>query len=187
MTATVIPHDDADGWLAAFHAGDRRALETCYREHYATVDRAVGRVLSGADRETVVQAVFLRLVQSRKAREGFTGGSLTAWLRTLARHEAIDYWRRHRRERAALPEELDRLAGGEDPALDAELDAQALIERFRRERLPERWRAVFEARFLDGLSQREAAARLGIRRTTLVYQELRVRALLERFVLGEAP
>jgi RNA polymerase sigma-70 factor (ECF subfamily) len=42
---------------------------------------------------------------------------------------------------------------------------------------------VFETRFLLGLEQKEAAARLGISRTTLAYQEYRVKALLRRFVL----
>jgi RNA polymerase sigma-70 factor (ECF subfamily) len=34
------------------------------------------------------------------------------------------------------------------------------------------------------LNQAEAARRLGIHRTTLLYQELRVRQLLRNFVLG---
>ena len=45
---------------------------------------------------------------------------------------------------------------------------------------------MFEARFLQHLNQSEAAALLGMRRTTLAYRELRIRALLRKFLLEEA-
>ncbi|NPC78158.1 RNA polymerase subunit sigma-70, partial [Pyxidicoccus fallax] len=54
---------------------------------------------------------------------------------------------------------------------------------FRREHLPAKWAPVFEARFVRQLSQREAAAALGLHRTTLAYQELRIRSLLKKFLL----
>ena len=52
--------------------------------------------------------------------------------------------------------------------------------------LPPAWRPVFEARFLQHLNQSEAATQLGMRRTTLAYRELRIRALLRKFLLEEA-
>jgi RNA polymerase sigma-70 factor (ECF subfamily) len=60
-----------------------------------------------------------------------------------------------------------------------------LIERFRRERLPPDWVGVFERRFLEQLTQHEAARALGIRRTTLAYRELRIRRALRAFLLEE--
>ncbi|MCP3137172.1 RNA polymerase sigma factor [Pyxidicoccus xibeiensis] len=181
--------DDApagDGpWLARFHAGEASVLNACYREHFDAVYRSASRVLSGVDAETVVHDVFLRLVSDEAVRRSFQGGSLAAWLNTLARNLAVDVVRRRQRERTAL----DRLA--EEPRFDEEpsapepsLDAILLLERFRRERLPPKWAPVFEARFVRQLSQREAAAALGIRRTTLAYQELRVRQLLKKFLLS---
>jgi RNA polymerase sigma-70 factor, ECF subfamily len=181
------PTAKPDPWLVRFHAGDRRLLAECYREHFATVERAIGSVVTGADKETVIHDLFCRLLHSQRAREGFQGGSLAAWLSTLARNQAIDYWRRHRREHPTPPDRIAFLAGGTDAPVAGPLDAQRLIDRFRRERLPPRWRAVFEARFVGGLSQRETARRLGMRRTTLAYQEMRIRSLLERFVLAEDP
>src|SRR5262249_43475617 len=47
--------------LDAFYAGNKEALTHIYREHFAAVDRAVGRILSQADKETVVHEVFFRL------------------------------------------------------------------------------------------------------------------------------
>lgn len=174
-------------WLAQFHAGHRAALERCYRECYPSVDRAVGRVLSGADRESVVHEVFYRLLTREELRRSFRGGSLQAWLATQAVHLALDHVRRQQRERGVLASvhaEAQQVPAAAEDAPEAWAEAQqarALIERFQRELLPQRWAPVFEARFLRQLSQREAAQALGMRRTTLAYQELRIRALLHRF------
>ena len=176
-----------EDWLRRFHDGERALMEECYRDHYDTVERAVGRVLASAsDRETAVHEVFLRLLTRRDVREGFGGGSLAAWLGTVARNLAIDCARAWSRERAVAPEDAERLAGR---AADEEsaLEARLAIERFRRECLPAKWQRLFELRFLERKSQREAAAALGIARMTLIGRELRVRRLLRRFLLGGQP
>ena len=176
------PGADAER-LARFHAGDRRLFEELYEQHYEVVDRAVGRVLWGADRETVVHEVFLRLLSSEAMRRNFQGGSFAGWLTTVARHQALDFVRRYRRE-VALASADAAPAAAEAPRPGERAEANLLVERFRRELLPDKWAALFQARFLDGLSQREAAAALGMHRTTLIYQELRVQRLLTRFLLG---
>jgi RNA polymerase sigma-70 factor, ECF subfamily len=165
-----------DTWLARFHAGEREVLAQIYEEHFDDVYRAAGRIVGDSDQETVVHEVFCRLLANQGAREGFRGGSLAAWLTTLAKNQAIDFARRYHRE-AALDETHDPPA----PSADDATEAKVLIERFRAESLPAKWAAVFQARFLEQLSQREAAAKLGISRTTLAYQELRVRHLLKKF------
>jgi RNA polymerase sigma-70 factor (ECF subfamily) len=168
-----------DAWLAAFHAGDRRVLEQVYREHFAIVDARVGRVLWGADRDTVVQEVFCRLVADAGMRKSFRGGKLAAWLNTVAGNAAIDHVRKYGRERP-----LSEAGEGspEDPS--DEMVAQIMMRRFRAAMPPE-WLPVFEARFVRQLSQREAAAELGLVRTTLVYRELRIRALLKKLAEEE--
>lgn len=63
-------------WLARFHRGDGPILEGCYREHFASVVRAVGRYLPEADRETVVHEVFYRLISRPEVRQGtFASGT----------------------------------------------------------------------------------------------------------------
>lgn len=158
-------------------------MEECYLEHFSSVAQSVGQVLSGADKETIVHEVFLRLLSDENLRNGFQGGSFQAWLTTMARHRAIDYLRRHRREILVDPDFASMLAQGNVEVSERKTEARSVIERFRREQLPQKWSAVFDARFLQQLSQREAAARLGIRRTTLAYQEGRIRVLLRRFLL----
>src|SRR5262245_48027990 len=72
-------------WLDRFHAGEREVIEQCYRDHFRVVENAVGQVLRGADKETVIHEVFLQLMSRAELRRGFAGGGFAAWLATVAR------------------------------------------------------------------------------------------------------
>lgn len=169
-------------WLARFHAGDRDVMEAVYRDHFARVRATSARILSEVDAETVAHEVFERLLSDERSRRGFEGGSLGAWIAQVAYNRSLDVLRRRRREVCEDESPADEV----DPArLEDELEAKRLVERFVRERLPEKYERLFDARFLRQLSQREAAQELGIERSTLAYQETQVRALLTAFLLGE--
>jgi len=181
--AEAMTFSAADGdWLQKFHRGDRGTLESCYREHFSTVERAIGGMLSTADRETVTHEVFSRLLSQADLRQSFHGGSLAGWLTRVARNQAIDFRRRQGRELSATGEEGPDTAV---PSWEASAEARLLVDRFRKEHLPAEWVGVFELRFLQQLPQREAASRLSIHRTTLAYRELRIRRLLRAFLLEE--
>jgi RNA polymerase sigma-70 factor (ECF subfamily) len=165
-----------------FHAGEASSLEQCYRDHFDDVKAAVGRVLRGADQETVIQHVFYRLVADPALRANFRGGNLAAWLTTIARNEALSYCRRYGREQ---PMDDSQERADASPSKETAVDAKLLVERFCLERLPAKLRGVFDARFLRQLSQREAAVELGIRRSTLAYQEEQIREAFRTFVLEE--
>jgi RNA polymerase sigma-70 factor (ECF subfamily) len=182
LTALVPWPMDTSDWLQRFHAGQKQALQECYQEHFDTVFRAAGEILSGADQETLVHEVFYRLISDKAFRLKFSGGSFRAWIRTVTRNRAIDFVRKHRRERLVDPEVAAQLKGGQANRTEEETAAKLLIERFKNE-LPQKWHSVFEARFLVQLSQREAARELKMRRTTLAYQELQIRKRLRRFLL----
>jgi len=186
MNRPVTPPECAAqpvNWLAEFHSGSRAVLTECYVDHFASVERAVGRILRGADKETVIHEIFFRLMTNEDLRLTFQGGSFRAWISTIARNQAVDYWRRQQFEvPAGAPEDL--LGEREDAArFENRVEAQITIDRFRSECLPDKWRKVFDARFIQQLDQPEAARLLGMHRTTLIYQEYRVRTLLKRFVL----
>ncbi len=170
-------------WLKRFHAGDRAVLSEVYREHFDAVYRAAATRLLLVDAEGVVHEVFCRLLSDEKMRQRFQGGSLSAWLSTVARNLAIDVWRRTRREISAPVEDMPEPPPDAEPDREIDLEARRLVERFRKERLPAKWEAVFEARFIEGLSQRETARRLHLPRTTIAYREARIRWRLRRFVL----
>jgi RNA polymerase sigma-70 factor, ECF subfamily len=176
---------ETDPWIDRFHQGSRDVIEELYQTHFDRVARAVGSVLAGADKETTIHEVFYRLITSEQARRGYRGGSFGAWISTVARNHAIDQLRRRRLEEpAGSPGDLPEDAEGRDGFQDR-VDAQLMVRRFREECLPEKWAKVFEARFIQQLDQSEAARVLGIRRTTLIYQEYRVRKLLHTFFLKE--
>jgi RNA polymerase sigma-70 factor (ECF subfamily) len=173
----------SEGSLADFHAGTREAFTAFYRDHFSTVDRAVGRILSGADKETVVHEIFLRVMTKAELRLAFRGGSMTAWLAAVARNHAIDYTRHHRLEQPSGAELNAEIAVQDGAAMERRVDARILVDRFRREYLPAKWEPVFELRFLRHIGQEQAARQLGIGRTTLAYREHRIKALLRRFLL----
>lgn len=178
----------AADWLARFHRGDRAVLEACYRDHFDRVGAAVGRVLRGADRETVVHELFYRLLSDGQLRASFRGGAFEAWLSSVAHHQAVDYWRRQQRETPGGQASDLPPVEPEAPDADTRVELRLFVHRFRTETLPAKWLGVFDARFLAQLDQREAARRLGLSRTTLAYQELQIRRLLRRFVRkGQTP
>ena len=173
---------DDESLRALFHAGDRALMGRLYQESYQGVDAAVGCVLRGADRETVVQELYLRLLDRPNLRRNFAGGSIHAWLATLAHNLAVDYWRRHRRETSLAEDAVPVLADAQSRRMEERAALSVFIARFLREALPEEWGPIFQARFVEQLDQREAARRLGMHRTTLAYRELRIRKLLRAYL-----
>lgn len=163
-------------WLDAFHRGDRDIIDACYREHFRTVDRAVARRLTSSDRDSVVQEVFMKLLAHESFRRSFQGGDLGAFLAQAATFQAISFARQQGRT-TAIEGEIE--FGGD---LENRIAARQFLERFRA-RVPEKWLEVFNACFLEQMDQRSAAKKLGIARTTLAYQVLRIRWLLDRFVV----
>jgi RNA polymerase sigma-70 factor (ECF subfamily) len=175
--------DDAD-WLVRFHAGERAVIDQCYRRYARMVRDVAAHIVAPVDAETIVHEIFFSLLSDARVRTSFRGGSLHAWLRRVARNRAIDLQRKRKREHLADPAALDALS--EDvPQSDDFLEAEArrIVGRFRETALPPKLAGVFETRVVSALSQREAARRLGMSRTTLALRERRVLKLLERFVL----
>jgi RNA polymerase sigma-70 factor (ECF subfamily) len=177
---------DDESTRLRFLAGDRELFGRLYRETYETVDAAVGRVLRGADRDTVVHDVYFRLLTRPELRRSFTGGSLHAWLATLAYNLAVDFWRRHHRE-TSLEAEGPPLVDPMVRRVEEQAELKLFIDRFKRDGLPEELWPLFHARFIERLDQREAARRLGLHRTTLAYRELRVRRYLKAFLRRRSP
>src|SRR6185295_14643920 len=136
----------ASDWLSRFHRGDRETFETLYRDHFATVDGAVARSVRGVDRENVVHDVFYHLMTNAEAREGFHGGSIDAWLSTLARNRAIDYLRRQRREEPVGADPAELVGDVASQSFDRRTEARMLLQQFRETVVPAKWRSVFDAR-----------------------------------------
>jgi RNA polymerase sigma factor (sigma-70 family) len=166
-------------WEASFRRGDREVMESVYRTTFEAVRRTAGRVLrEPADCDSIVQQVYADLVASRKLRETYAGGDLGAWLGAIARHRALDFARRERRL-------IDLSAAGE-PSVTADplVEFRQELARFAATLDPQR-REVLELRFLAGLTQMEAAARLGMPRSTLEDWERQIKRRLEAYLLSD--
>lgn len=147
--------EPADAQLVALTLrGDTAAfgqlLERYQHSLHGFVCARLGR---GPDADDVAQEVFLaayrNLAQLRQP-EHFAG-----WLLGIARTKLRMHFRRLGRSRVAPDGELDRFAAPAEEHPDHELGA--LLRG-----LPDDVRAVLLLRFIDGLSYREIAARLGM-------------------------
>jgi RNA polymerase sigma factor (sigma-70 family) len=188
--------------LARFRAGDREALETVYRAYVGKVSElvahgfriaATGGAIPGlgrrpADLADTVQEIFLKAF-SRGARLSFDGSrDFGPYIATIARNVMIDRARRAGRE-LLLPEaELDLAATpvASDPFADIaarweDPAAIALARRFIDDLSPELAR-IHDLLYVEGLSQREAAAQLGITRQALRTLDGKVREGLRQLL-----
>jgi len=151
-------------------------LERAYCDHRQALLGAARRLVGTVDAESVIQEVFVELLRNPGLRARFTGGSLGAWLGEITRRKAMELMRRRGR---VLPSE------GFEPSSSPEPDlvARDLLRRFLNTRVPRRQHAFFALRFLERRTQIEAAAALGLPRSTLAGWEHRLAEALRRFVV----
>jgi RNA polymerase sigma factor (sigma-70 family) len=159
----------------AFRRGEAAALERVYREHIASVEALVRRVLnrasrfSGSNLADLVQEVFMKAF-SPSARLSYDGTrDYAPYLHGVAKNVVIDWLRRTGRE---VPEGLvwERVAaasavdGVEEQLFPVEL-VQAASDYVRG--LSPELRDVHEHRFVAAEPQNAAAEALGISRQNL--------------------
>jgi RNA polymerase sigma factor (sigma-70 family) len=180
--------------LARFRAGDRDALETVYRAYVGKVSEIVangfriaatgGAVLGlgrrPADLADAVQEIFLKAL-SHNARQSFDGvRDFGPYLGRIARNVMIDRARRLGRELLMPEVDLDAVRPAEsDPCAEivAQWEDPNAIEVARRfiEDLPPELARIHRTRYVEGLSQRDAAAHLGMTRQVLRHLEGKLR------------
>jgi RNA polymerase sigma-70 factor (ECF subfamily) len=155
-------------------------LAEIYRQHRADLLRVARRLVGLVEAESVIQEVFVELLRNPQLRERFLGGSLRAWLREITRRKGLEYLRRHGRE---IPIEANDDCTAVHP--EPHLVARQLVERFLGVHVPPAQRNFFLLRFLEHRTQVEAAAALGLPRSTLEGWEHKLAAALRRFILEE--
>ena len=158
--------------------GSEAALEALYRRYLPSVWRYVCTRLDG-DRqaaEDVVSETFLAAIRSVKTLDP-GGGAVCGWLMGIARHKLGDHWRRIRRGRREPGGLRAEQAGPSDPtgpqdALAATETAAQVAKTMAA--LPDEQRLALEWKYVDELSVRETAERLG--RTEKAVEALLYRA-----------
>ena len=149
---------DADLLARFTRDHDNPAFEELVRRHGPLVWAVCRHMLPDhADAEDAFQAVFLALVRSAASiRDGRT---VPAWLHGVAVRVATRakraFARRSRRERRAAVPEADR------PVSDGAWEAMIAAVHEEVQRLPDAERTAFVLCDLEGVSQPDAAARLG--------------------------
>jgi RNA polymerase sigma-70 factor (ECF subfamily) len=175
--------------LGLIGRGENWALSEIHARYAGLVFSIALKTLKDqASAEEIVQQVFTEVW--RHARHyRLERGKFSAWVSTITRHHCIDELRR----RSVRPmadaggwEALDRLAGNDDPAQQAQdIFEQARI-REALQQIPTPERAVIELAFWGGMTQREIALHchspLGTVKTRLRLGMRRLKSLLRESV-----
>ncbi|MDH4197541.1 MAG: sigma-70 family RNA polymerase sigma factor [Candidatus Aminicenantes bacterium] len=145
-------------------AGDREAFLTIVRTYQQKVFMmAYAMLRNREDALDVVQETFLRLHQ--KIGTYRPGSGFQAWLLQIARHLAIDYYRKHlqdgREHASGLSLEEARPASDPKPAAERAVDLRQILSHGVG-RLAERQQRVFVLRHYEELQFHEIAEALDI-------------------------
>lgn len=163
---------DDKALVARMLAGVESAFEDFFRDCFPPLYRfALARMKDRAAAEEVVQRALCRAIDHLESYRA--EAALLTWLCTFCRHEISAHYRRL----ARLPEQVDLIE--ELPEVRAALESLARAESseaeaaLRREQiarlvqvtldaLPARYGDVLEWKYIEGLSVREIAERLGV-------------------------
>ena len=151
--------------IHAIRAGDETALEALYHRYLPSVWRYACSQLAGNVHaaEDVTSETFLAAVRQVGALRP-EGGSVAAWLVGIARHKIGDLRRRRGRERLADADPAETglpCPGAPDGAAAMETaETRASVKQVM-DALADDERLALEWKYLDGLSVREIALRLG--------------------------
>ncbi len=184
-----LPADAA--LLSRLRAGDERALELLFREHYPMMVTVVRRIVFAPDvAEELVQDVFFKVWRKREALGEID--TFRTYLIRAARNTALNHLRRQKLEQAHEEREA---AKGEPTTVEATDDGAAageVTEAVNRaiDRLPPRCREVFLMSRDAGLTYAEIATELRISIKTVETQMGRalktLRLLLAPFREGKS-
>lgn len=136
--------------------GDQSAVQTLYERYLPTVWRfAYARSLGQRHlAEDIVSETFLALVRQVQTLDP-DGGALGGWLMTVARRKLTDV---HRRQRAVPTAELEVVDAALAP--DIAFERKELVARAI-EQMKDEERVALEWKYIDTLSVRDIAERMG--------------------------
>ena len=154
-----------DGDLVrAIQDGDRASLTTLYQRHVYAVWRYVHARLSGdiEGTEDVVSETFLAAIRTIRTFDP-QRGKVSGWLLGIAQNKLRDHFRRARRAVRCAPTgagtAADADSGGPDGGLRTAETRDAVIRTLNT--LGEEERLALEWKYIESLSVREIAERLG--------------------------
>lgn len=167
--ATPSHHHDDRALARRILAGDERAFEGFFDEHYPRLYRfALSRLRDADETRELVQAAICKAIAGLRKYRG--EAPLAGWVFTICRHEIHRHYQRRRRspESGELFEEAPEVvaaldAAGANPANPEETVGRRQTARIVHEvldRLPSHYGHALEWKYLDGLPVKEIARRL---------------------------
>jgi RNA polymerase sigma-70 factor (ECF subfamily) len=181
-SVSEVPEDGA--WVSAARAGDRAAFAHLY-ERYARMVHGVLLAKVPVDEvDDLVQDVFM--IALRKLSTLREPGSFGAWLATIARNRANDFYRHSAPEDQLDDSDESAESGDAAPGRD---QATEILETIRS--LPDAYRETLILRLVEGMTGPEIAARTGLThgsvRVNLHRGMQQLRAKLKLDSQGDAP
>jgi len=165
-----------------FRRGDAAAFEQLYGRYRQPLYLFLLRSsASEADAQDLFQELWDRVI---RARDGFDGGSIRAWLYRIARNLRIDLYRRQQLRPASAHADTEQLPGN-DPGPQRHSEDEDCVELLKRQigQLPADQRDAFLLKEEGGLSLATISELAGVGRETiksrLRYAVKRLRAALE--------
>lgn len=129
-------------------------FEETYRKHFAAVFRYALHCTGRRDvAEDVTSEAFLALYRNW---EKIDSGQLPAWLLTVAKNRAIDYWRRSSRDQQYVESPVE-------PKTKPGMDLQALV--LETKALKSVHRVCLILRYVHGMNREEIAQQTGLTET----------------------
>lgn len=187
MPVERIEQASDEALVRAAVAGDSKAFEKLYQQHYRRVYSICMRMLGNAAlAEDLTQDVFLLVYRKIGTFRG--DSAFTTWLHRLTVNQVLMYWRK-RGVKLEQTADDDSLASVADTQLQ-DTRRVSLIDRLALERaigeLPPGYRTVFVLHDVEGYQHEEIAEMLGVTMGTSKSQlhkaRMRLRELLSRKV-----
>jgi RNA polymerase sigma-70 factor (ECF subfamily) len=176
-----MSHESPHELLIAAVAGDQSALERLLLERYDSLRAYLAprvpdqlRVLIDAD--DVLQQTFVEAFRDISRFQPRSLDAFAGWLKTIAEHRLIDAVKQQRRKKRGGDAKRVEASKAQSSAVNllAELEADGLtpsrviardeaaaLLQVSLARLPQQYGEAIRLRYLEGLSEDEAAARLG--------------------------
>ena len=184
-TMAAQPNDDA--LIAAARAGDHDAFAELFRRHADQVRTRVTRLVGPvAERDDLIQQIFLRLFQTLPAYRGDC--ALPTFLYRITVTVSLDHLRSNRRRIVEpLPDRaLEPLVGGETNQVARAQAREELRTLFRLlEALDAKKRLAFVLVAVEGMSMAEAGDLVGARPEAVKQRVLAARRRLQELLAAE--
>ncbi|MBH5322409.1 sigma-70 family RNA polymerase sigma factor [Aurantiacibacter sediminis] len=145
--------DALDSLMQAARGGDQGAYRQFLAEASGRVRAMLARKIgSDSELEDVLQECLIALHQKRHTLD--PGRPVGPWMYAIANYKLVDHWRKRGRSKMVLDDEADMAVDADN---FADVDVASLLDE-----LPEAQAEAIRMTHIEGMTNKEAAERIGI-------------------------